>query len=134
MPSYNKVILMGNLTRDPELKYTASGTAICKIGLAVNRKYKTDGGLKDDTCFVDITIWDKQGENCNQYLTKGSGVLVEGRLNFSSWVSPEGIKRSKLDVVAENVQFLPKSGERRENSSQSEEVEKMGVSDDEIPF
>lgn len=134
MSSFNRVILMGNLTRDPELKYTASGTAICNIGLAVNRKYKSGEGLKDDTCFVDITVWDKQGENCNQYLTKGSGVLIEGRLNFNTWTSQDGSKRSKLDVVAENVQFLPKSGERKENIQKGGYDEGMSVSDGEIPF
>jgi len=106
MASYNKVILMGNLTRDPELRYTSSGTPICSFGLAVNQKYKVNDEWRDDTCFVDISVWSRQGENCNQYLSKGKAALVEGRLKFSSWTSPDGQKRSKLEVVASSVTFL----------------------------
>jgi len=107
MASYNKVILMGNLTRDPELRYTQSGTPICSFGLAVNQKYKVNDEWRDDTCFVDISVWSRQGENCNQYLSKGRPVLIEGRLKFSSWTAQDGQKRSKLEVVANSVTFLP---------------------------
>jgi single-strand DNA-binding protein len=108
MASFNKVLLMGNLTRDPELRYIPSGTAVVKFGLAVNRDYldKQSGEKKESVCFVDITVWGKQAETCNQYLTKGRPVFIEGRLEFSSWETKEGDKRSKLEVVAERVQFL----------------------------
>ena len=105
MANFNKVLLMGNLTRDPELRYTANGAAVTGFGLAVNRKYKQGDEWKDDVCFVDITVWGKQGENCAEYLSKGRPVFVEGYLRFSSWES-DGQKRSKLEVVANTVQFL----------------------------
>ncbi len=110
MASFNKVFLMGNLTRDPELRYTASGAGVASFGLAVNRKYKQGDDWKEEVCFVDITVWGKQGENCTEYLNKGSAVFLEGRLQFRTWETDDGQKRSKLDVVANNVQFLPKSG------------------------
>src|SRR5688572_23626078 len=108
MASLNRVLLIGNLTRDPEHRYNPSGTAVAKFGLAVNREYtdKGSGEKKETVCFVDITAWGRLGEICNQYLTKGRPVFVEGRLEFSSWETKEGDKRSKLEVVAETVQFL----------------------------
>ena len=108
MASYNKVILMGNLTRDPELQYLPSGTAVAKFGLAVNRVYndRQSGERKEDVCFVDITAWARQAEVCNEYLRKGSPVFLEGRLNFNSWETDDGQRRSKLDVVAERVQLV----------------------------
>ena len=105
MASVNKVVLIGNLTRDPELTHTASGAAVASFGLAVNRKYKQGDEWKEDVCFVDITTWGNQAENCSKYLSKGSPVFVEGRLNFGSW-EKDGEKRNKLDVVASLVQFL----------------------------
>lgn len=108
MASYNKVILMGNLTRDPELQYLPSGTAVAKFGLAVNRVYndRQSGERREEVCFVDITAWARQAEVCNEYLRKGSPVFLEGRLNFNSWETDDGQKRSKLDVVAERVQLI----------------------------
>ena len=106
---------MGNLTRDPDLKYTASGAAVCNFGLAVNRKYKVDDEWKEEVTFVDIVIWNKQGENCAEYLRKGSGVFVEGRLNSQQWETQDGSKRNKLEVVANNVQFLSKKEQEEEN-------------------
>lgn len=108
MASFNKVLLMGNLTRDPELRRTGSGSGVCQLGLAVNRQYMGgDGQMKDETCFVDITVWGKQAESCNQYLRKGSQVFVEGRLRFEQWQDKtSGQNRSKLTVSAERVQFL----------------------------
>ena len=102
MASVNKVVLIGNLTRDPELTHTASGAAVASFGLAVNRKYKQEDEWKEDVCFVDITTWDNQAENCSKYLSKGSPVFVEGRLNWEK----DGEKRNKLDVVASLVLFL----------------------------
>jgi single-strand DNA-binding protein len=112
MASFNKVLLMGNLTRDPELRYTASGAAVASFGLAVNRKFKQGEEWKDEVCFVDITVWAKQGENCAQNLNKGSLVFLEGRLNYQTWEADGGKKRSKLEVVANNVQFLTRQGEK----------------------
>ena len=106
MSSLNKVILIGNLTRDPELRYTPSGVALCKFGLAVSRKYKVGDELKEDTAFVDITVWGKQAETASEYLSKGRQVCIEGRLTYSKWETDDGQKRSKLEVTAENVMFL----------------------------
>jgi single-strand DNA-binding protein len=111
MASFNKVLLMGNLTRDPELRYTASGTALASFGIAVNRKFKQGDEWKDEVCFVDITVWGKQGENCSEYLSKGRPVFVEGYLRFSTWEADGGQKRSKLDVTATTVQFLGGRGD-----------------------
>ncbi len=104
---------MGNLTRDPELRYTASGAAVASFGLAVNRKYKAGDEWKDEVCYVDITVWAKQAENCAEYLHKGSPVFLEGRLNFQSWETDTGQKRNKLEVVANNIQFLGRPGESK---------------------
>lgn len=107
MASLNKVFLIGNLTRDPELKYLPSGTAVCEFGMAMNRQWSGQNGeKKEDTCFVDIVVWAKQAESCAEYLKKGRTTFVEGRLEFDQWQTPEGQKRSKLRVVAERVQFL----------------------------
>lgn len=107
MASLNKVLLIGNLTKDPELRYTPNGTAVANLRLAVNRKFKDrTGELKEDTCFVTVTAWDKQAEICNQYLQKGRPVFVEGLLQSRSWDTPDGQKRSTIDVRAERIQFL----------------------------
>lgn len=107
MANFNKVILAGNLTRDPELSYTSSSTAICKLGMAINRNWKgQDGEKREETCFVDLTAFGKQAETLNQYMKKGRPLLIEGRLQFSQWTSQEGQKRSKLQVVIETFQFL----------------------------
>lgn len=132
MSSLNKVFLLGNLTRDPELRYAPSGAAVASFGLAVNRKYKQGDELKEETCFIDITVWNKQAETCTEYLKKGSAVLVEGRLNYRSWETNEGQKRSKLEVVAINIQFMPRPGQTEGNQEQKSS-EPSGVEDD-IPF
>ena len=107
MASLNKVMLIGNLTKDPELRYTPNGTAVTNLRLAVNRKFKDRSGeLKEDTCFVTVTAWDKQAEICNQYLQKGRAVFVEGILQSRSWETNDGQKRSTIDVRAERIQFL----------------------------
>lgn len=107
MASLNKVLLIGNLTKDPELRYTPGGTAVANLRLAVNRKFKDrTGELKEDTCFVTVTAWDKQAEICNQYLQKGRPIFVEGILQSRSWDTPDGQKRSTIDVRAERIQFL----------------------------
>ncbi|MCM8528767.1 MAG: single-stranded DNA-binding protein [Lentisphaeraceae bacterium] len=108
MAAYNKVILMGNLTRDPELRYTGSGTAVCSLGLAVNRTYKTQSGeLREDPCFIDVTAWGKQAESCNNYLKKGAPVFIEGTLRFETWTDKtSGQNRSKHTISADAVRFL----------------------------
>ena len=109
MASVNKVILMGNLTRDPELRYTPKGTAVADLGIAVNRRVSDgSGNWSDETTFVDVTVWGNTAENAQKYLSKGRGVYVEGRLQLDTWDDKQsGQKRSKLKVVGENVQFLP---------------------------
>ena len=124
MASLNKVFLIGNLTKDPELRYTPNGTAVSNLRIAVNRKFKDrNGELKEDTCFVTITAWDKQAEICNQYLAKGRPIFVEGILQSRSWETPEGQKRSTIDVRAERIQFLgnaPKANEAEDHDSVEE--------------
>lgn len=107
MASYNRVILVGNLTRDPELRYIASGTAVTDIGLAVNdRRKNANGEWVEETQFIDVTLWARQAEIASEYLNKGSSVLIEGRLKFDTWENPQGEKRSKLRVVGERMQML----------------------------
>ena len=108
MPSFNKVILLGNLTRDPELRVTPKGTAICQLGLAVNRQFKDESGAtRDETTFVDIEAWGRQAETISKYCTKGKPLFIEGRLKLDSWEDKtSGQKRSKLKVVLENFQFV----------------------------
>lgn len=108
MASFNKVILMGNLTRDPQLRYTPANMAVCDFGVATNRKYKTGSGEeREDVCFVDCSAWGKQAEVINQYLTKGRGIMLEGRLKLDQWDDKQGGgKRSKLTVVVESFQFV----------------------------
>ncbi|MEJ0091753.1 MAG: single-stranded DNA-binding protein [Limisphaerales bacterium] len=116
MASFNKVILMGNLTRDPELRYTPKGTAIAKVGLAVNRVWTNEAGeKKEEVTFVDVDIFGRTAENVGQYMRKGRPMLVEGRLKLDQWDDKQtGQKKSRLGVVAETVQFLggaPGAGE-----------------------
>ena len=107
MASLNKVFLIGNLTRDVDCRNTPSGTAVCEFGLAVNRRFVANGQEKTETCFVDITAWGKTADICRQYLSKGSQVMIEGRLQLDQWEDRQGGgKRSKLKVQAETVQFL----------------------------
>ena len=107
MANYNKVLLMGNLTRDPELRYIPSGTAVVNLRLAVNRRYKDRSGeQKEETCFITVVVWDKQAELCNQYLQKGRPVFVEGKLQSRSFEDSSGNKRYVIDVRADRVQFL----------------------------
>lgn len=107
MASFNKVFLIGNLTKDPELRYTPQGTAVVNLRMAVNRKFRgKDDTWKDEVCFITAVVWDKQAEACNQYLKKGGAVFVEGRLQSRSWEDAAGQKRSVIEVRAERVQFL----------------------------
>jgi single-strand DNA-binding protein len=107
MADLNKVTLIGNLTRDPEVRYTPKGTAVGDLALALNSSYKTqDGQFKEEVCYVDIVAWGRQAETCKEYLTKGSPILVEGRLQLDQWEDKDGNKKSRLRVRAERIQFL----------------------------
>ena len=107
MANYNKVILVGNLTRDPQLSYLPSQTPVCEFGLAVNRRWRSqDGEQREDTCFIDCRLYGKQAETFNQYMAKGRPVLVEGRLQFDTWEGKDGSKRSKHRVNVQTFQFL----------------------------
>ncbi|MCE3039618.1 single-stranded DNA-binding protein [Helicobacter sp. faydin-H10] len=104
---FNKVVMIGNLTRDVELRYTPSGTAVATIGLASNRRYKKqDGSLADDTCFIDVKLFGRTAEVANQYLRKGSKVLIEGRLTYETWTDQMGNKRSRHTIAAEGLSML----------------------------
>ena len=110
MMSLNKVLLIGNLTRAPELRYTPSGTAVADLRLAVNRNYSTQSGeRREETCFLTVVVWGKQAESCGEYLDKGSQIFVEGRLQTRDWESKDGQKRSATEVVAERVQFMSRT-------------------------
>jgi single-strand DNA-binding protein len=114
MASFNRVILVGNLTRDPQLSYTPSNTPVCELGMAVNRRWRDrDGNQKDEVCYVDLISYGRQAETINQYMQKGRPILIEGRLRYRQWTSKEGQNRSKLDVVVENFTFLGGGGGER---------------------
>lgn len=119
MASFNKVILVGNLTRDPELRYTPKGTAIARLGIACNRKWKSETGeLKEEVTFVDVDAFGKQAETIGQYLKKGRPILIEGRLRYDTWEDKQsGQKKSKLGVVLEMFQFLDSGGGRGEGGA-----------------
>jgi len=111
MASFNRVILAGNLTRDPQLSYTPNNTPVCEFGMAVNRRWRDpDGNLKEEVCFVNLTAYARRAETINQYMSKGSPILVEGRLRYSQWTDKEGQNRSKLDVVVDSFTFLGGGG------------------------
>ena len=137
MASFNRVMLMGNLTRNPELRYTPSGNAVVDLGLAVNESYKNKAGESiEQTCFVDVVVWGRQAETANEYLQKGSPVFVEGRLQFDQWESQQGEKRSKLRVRAERVQFLSAGGNGRTEDATptTNPTPEAPAGDDDIPF
>ena len=147
---FNKVILIGSLTRDVELRYTPNGTAIAKFGLATNRTYKDTltGENKQEVMFIDITVFGRSAEIANQYLSKGRRVLIEGRLVLDQWVDSTGQKRSKHSVVAERVQFMDSKASaesmntiKQEPSPQPQmqqqknnEIPSIDIDEDEIPF
>lgn len=147
MANYNKVLLMGRLTRDPELRYTQGGTAVAEFSIAINRTFKTaEGERREEATFVDVTVWRRQAETCAEYLGKGRSVFVEGRLELDKWETQEGQKRSKLRVVADNVQFLgPPSGGKKGSAAEPSGAEAHGTegaseggaeppAEDDIPF
>ncbi|MDI6780664.1 MAG: single-stranded DNA-binding protein [bacterium] len=127
MANYNRVILAGNLTRDPELRHIPSGQPVVHFGVAVNRNFITQTGeKKEEVSFIPIIVWGKQAESCNKYLSKGSPVLLEGRIQQRSWVTTSGEKRSVLEVVADRVQFL---GRRDAHEGYGDEYQETNKSD-----
>ena len=149
MPNYNKVILMGNLTRDPEVRYTSSGTAIAKLGIAVNRYWSNkDGQKQEETTFVDVDAFGRQAETIGQYLKKGRPIMVEGRLKLDQWDDKQtGQKRSKLGVVLDRFEFIDSRGEGGGDDFSSESSSPSGggatpaqgggggfAEDDDVPF
>lgn len=118
MANLNKVMLIGNLTRDPELRYVPSGTAVANFSIAVNRIYKSQSGeKKKETCFVRTVVWGRMAEVCGEFLTKGSSVFMEGRLQSRSWEGTDGQKRNTIEVIANNVQFLDRLKNNKQGSS-----------------
>jgi single-strand DNA-binding protein len=140
MASLNKVLLLGNLTRDPELRYAPNGTAVARFGLAINSRYRQGEEWKDDVCFVDVVVFGRQAETAGEYLSKGRMALIEGRLQWRSWEGQDGQKRSKHEVIAERVQFLSRGREEGvgrsspEGSDSGGEIEMSAPEDDDIPF
>jgi len=132
MLGFNKVILIGNLTRDPELRYTPSGTPVVNFPLAVNRRYRQADEPKEEVCYVDIVVFGRQAEHCGQYLNKGDGAIVDGRLQQRRWETDDGQKRSKHEVVAQTVTFLPKKTSSGSSASGVSE-ESSYVSEDYYP-
>jgi single-strand DNA-binding protein len=144
MANINRVILVGNLTRDPELRHTPSGTAVCKLRVAVNTRQKdsASGQWTDKPNYFDVTVWGNQGESCAQYLSKGRPIGIDGRLDWREWEAQDGSKRQAVEIIAENVQFL---GSRADSESQPQFVPAGGEAardadfgnagtDDDIPF
>jgi len=151
---YNRVIMLGNLTRDIELRYTQNGMAIAKTAIATNRRFKTQTGeQKEETCFIDITMFGRAAEIANQYLGKGRKVLIEGRLIFEQWVDSNGQKRSKHSIAVDNLQMIDRASDsavapqpsqnfEQQNRAASsyqppsskEEIPEIDIEDDEIPF
>ncbi len=156
MASLNKVLLIGNLTRDPELKSIATGRKVCELRLAVSRRYRSAKGEdREETCFVDVHVWDRQGEQCKEHLRKGASVFVEGRLIFDTWDRKDGTRASRHSVLAERIQFLDRwrsagegvSGPARESSPVESAAEgspssvagsdssgEQGGDDEDLPF
>lgn len=121
MAGYNRVVLVGNLTRDPEYKQLTSGQGVCRLGLATNRQFKNrqTGAMVQEVCFIDIDVWGPQAESCRQYLQKGRSVLIEGRLKLDSWQDTNGQSRSKHSIVADRVVFLTAAEGGAESFEQS---------------
>ena len=148
----NKVIILGNLTRDPELRYLPSGGAVCTTGIATNRRFKkTDGSQGEEVCFIDVTFFGRTAEVANQYLSRGKKVLVEGRLKLDQWTDNQGIKRSKHSITAETLQMIDSQRNAQEETPQQQQpsayagntpvydhrtppIPDMDINDDEIPF
>ena len=135
MPNYNKCLLMGNLTRDPELKQTPNNQSVAQIGIALNRKFKDrDGNMREETTYVDCEAWGRTAEVMAQYLSKGKPVFVEGRLKLDQWQDKDGNNRSKLKVVIENFQFIDSKGNQTSTPPTAAATSTTPPADDDIPF
>ena len=137
MPNFNKAILLGNLTRDPEVRYTPNGNAVANFPIAVNRKYKHGEETKEEVSFFDIVVFGKQAENCGQYISKGDSVLIEGRLQQQRWDDKDtGKKRSKIVVAAQFVNFMPKKNNvsGKDQTPDVNDDSSVPVDDGDIPF
>ncbi len=141
MASLNSVFLIGNLTRDPELKFIPGGTAVTNLRLAVNERYKdSNGEMKDITCFLTVVVWGKLAESCSQYLSKGSPLFAEGTLQSRSWQTQDGQKRNVLEVRAKRIQFLGKGQSKNQDdqgqnfdNKQNQDTD-ISPADEEVPF
>jgi single-strand DNA-binding protein len=138
MASLNKVFLIGNLTRDPELRYIPSGSAVTTFTIAVNRVYTQQGEKKEEVSYIRVVVWAKMAETCGEYLSKGSPVFVEGRIQSRSWETPQGEKRSTVEVIAERVQFLGKTKGSKQDlpapDAETPDVHQGGPQDEGVPF
>lgn len=134
MGAYNLVVLMGNLTRDPEVRFLPSGVAVASFGLAVNNRYKKDGAVVDEVSFFDVEAWQKTAELCGEYLAKGRPVLIQGRLKQERWEDDHGNKRSKIKVVATAVQFLGSKEKEDAPAGAAAPAAGAAADDDDIPF
>ena len=140
MSNFNKVLLMGNLTRDPQLTYLPSETAVVEFGLAVNRKWKSrEGENRDETCFVDCRMFGRRAEVINKYCKKGNPLFIEGRLTFDSWQAQDGTKRSKLRVTVENFEFIGGASgqgarQTEQNAGEADSQVEQNKDADDIPF
>lgn len=144
MSSLNKVFLMGNLTATPELRYTPAGTAVTRMGLAVNRRYKaSDGAVKEEVLYIDVDAFARQAETAARFLTKGSPIHIEGRLKLNSWETREGAKKTKITVVADHIQFLTRKRDAAADATAApaSEAAAVGVApeeqlpgDEDVPF
>jgi single-strand DNA-binding protein len=138
MANLNKVFLIGNLTRDPELRYIPSGSAVTTFTVAVNRVYTQQGEKKEEVSYIKVVVWAKMAETCGEYLSKGSPVFVEGRIQSRSWETPQGEKRSAVEVIAERVQFLGKTkGSKQEPAAadaETPDAQPGGSQGEDAPF
>lgn len=137
MANLNKVFLIGNLTRDPELRYIPSGSAVTTFTVAVNRVYIQQGEKKEEVSYIKVVVWAKMAETCGEYLSKGSPVFVEGRIQSRSWETPQGEKRSAVEVIAERVQFLGRAkGSKQEGGAETEpaDTQTNAPSGEDAPF
>jgi single-strand DNA-binding protein len=136
MASLNKVFLMGNLTRDPELRYTPQGTAVVNFGMAISRNWTTPTGeSKEDVCFVEVNMFGRRAEVISEYFSKGNPIFVEGRLQYRQWESKDGQKRNALRVIAENFEFVGSTKKRSpEGGIEPTAPPKPDINEEEIPF
>lgn len=136
MAGYNRIIMVGNLTRDPEYKQLSSGQAVCRLGLASNRQFKNrqSGDMVQEVCYIDVDVWGTQADSCRQYLAKGRPVLIEGRIKLDSWQDQNGQNRSKHSIVADRVIFLTAQGEAEMSAGSKEaELDEYSVSQPAVP-